>query len=71
MWMHRGRCLVAWDHTCTIYAGLLNSRMGVKKGDLVGADEFHPIRSRGKRRRGDPQIVPITALKALFVDKKR
>jgi hypothetical protein len=35
----------AWDHTATLAACVLNSRMGLKRSQLVSVRKLHPMRS--------------------------
>ena len=54
----------AWDHTSSVAAVVLNSRPGVRRRDLVTAEEIHPMRRAERKKLRGP--AAMGALRSAF-----
>lgn len=49
VWAHDAKQRSEWDHTAQLVATILNSRMGVRKHDMVSPAQVHPFLAKRSR----------------------
>jgi len=48
-----------WDHTASIIAMMHNSRMGVKRNQMISPESANPYRQKKKKRGGKIRIADM------------
>lgn len=48
-----------WDHTAAVIAIIHNSRMGIKRNQMIDAEKLNPYRQKKKRKRGKIKIADM------------